>query len=282
MPAIYAHLRFGDEVIKYLPPAFQACAETFPEAFHLGTQGPDILFYHQPMKKNEIRTLGMQMHVEQEGGIFFAQTAKKFQEKGLLQGENGAPAITKEAAYLLGFLCHFTLDVSTHPFIDANVSENLTHGKIESELDKHFLRKDGKPIRGYNTATPILDKNGAAEACAETIEIPLKEIELSIKTMRKINGWFSSKCEPFHAFAHFFLKLVKMERKFGDMFLHKQDDPLCTPLLNTLEETFYAAVPKAANLIEEYFSSLSQTAVTGTLENELFRYNYSGILHTEV
>lgn len=282
MPAIYAHLRFGDEVVAYLPPSFRACAEKFPEAFHLGTQGPDILFYHQPMKKNEIRSFGMKMHVGQEGGIFFAKQAKQLSKDGVLRMEDGALVSTKEAAYLMGFLCHFTLDVHCHPLIDGNTSEKLTHGKIESEFDKYLLRLDGKPIRGYNTATPIQNTNGAAETCAKIIDIPLKEIELSIKTMRKINGWFSSKCEPFHGFAHFFLKIVKMERKFGDMFLHKKDDPLCKDLLPSLTEILKNTVKKAAAIIEEYFFSLSATAATERLENDLFRYNYSGIIHTEV
>ena len=52
MPAIYAHLRFGDEVAKTLPPIYTALIEKYPEAFALGTQGPDILFYHKPFKKN--------------------------------------------------------------------------------------------------------------------------------------------------------------------------------------------------------------------------------------
>ena len=43
MPAIYAHLRFGEEVAKTLPAPFTELIKRFPEAFHLGTQGPDIL-----------------------------------------------------------------------------------------------------------------------------------------------------------------------------------------------------------------------------------------------
>ena len=53
MPALYAHLRFGEEVAKTLPTAYTSLIERFPEAFALGTQGPDILFYHKQMKKNQ-------------------------------------------------------------------------------------------------------------------------------------------------------------------------------------------------------------------------------------
>ena len=280
MPAIYAHLRFGDKVISYLPPSFRDCVEKYPEAFHLGTQGPDILFYHQPMKKNELRSFGMKMHIGQEGGIFFAKQAKLLSQKGLLKNEKGEPACNPQVAYIIGFLCHFSLDIHCHPSIDGATSENLTHGKIESEFDKYLLRKDGKPIRGYNAGTPIMDNNGAVETCAEVIEVPEKEVRLSLKTMRNINRLFSAKCELFHGFAHFVLKIAKMERKFGDMFLHKADDPLCAELLPKLSDTLDNTVAVAGKLIQEFFASASAT--TERLDNELFRYNYSGIIHTEV
>lgn len=279
MPAIYAHLRFGEEVAKTLPVPFTELIERFPEAFHLGTQGPDILFYHHPMKKNGIRKRGGYLHTF-SGEKFFAEQSEKLisaDTKTLTElfDKNGALA-----AYLVGFLCHFTLDTLCHPYIDGHSTEKVSHGKIESELDKAILRKDGKPVRGYNTATPILNKNGAAESAATTLNIPKESIELAIKTMRKINGWFSNKCELFHAFAHFFLKIVGMDRRFGDMFLHKKDDPLCESTNHVLIEKFNDGILKASKLIEEYFESLLSTT-NERVNNELFRYNFSGIITKE-
>ncbi len=278
MPAIYAHLRFGEEVAKTLPIPFADCIEKYPEPFALGTQGPDILFYHHPMKKNEIRKRGTFLHTL-SGNAFFLEQAKKLEA-----GETVAEVLKNNgafAAYLCGFLCHFTLDVSCHPYIDGHSNEAVSHGKIESEFDKHILRLDGKPIRGYNTATPILDQNGTKEAVSKTLDVPAENIAVSIKTMRQINGWFSKKCEPFHWIAHVFLKIAGMERKFGDMFLHKKDDPLCEEPNRDLTEKFYAAIPKAAALIEEFFNNAQALIQNGELENELFRYNFSGILTTE-
>ena len=72
-----------------------------------------------------------------------------------------------------------------------------------------------------------------------------------------------------------------MERAFGDMFLHKKDDPLFAPLCDTLKEQFVLGIPKASALIQEFFENLSAFVRDGQLENELFRYNFSGIIHTE-
>ncbi len=281
MPALYTHLRFGKEVTQALPTAYQTVLEKYPEAFALGTQGPDILFYHHPMKKNEIRTFGTTLHTY-SGEQFFLEQGEKLLEKGsslsaeTLFTENGALS-----AYLCGFLCHFTLDTICHPFIDENSSDKITHGKIESELDKFWLREDGKPIRGYNTATPILDQNGTKEAVSKTLGVAEENIAQSIKTMRKINKFFSLKGELFHAFAHFVLKIAGMERKFGDMFLHKKDDPLFTPLRPVLKEKFIAAIPQASALIQAYFENIGAWVQNGKTDQDLFRYDFSGIITKE-
>lgn len=276
MPALYAHLRFGEEVVEALPPVFGALIQKYPEAFALGTQGPDVLFYHHPMKKNDIRARGTYLHTL-SGREFFRGQAEKLLASG---GEETEAVLERNgayAAYICGFLCHFTLDVICHPYIDEHSTEAVTHGKIESEFDKTILRLDGKPIRGYNTATPILDRNGTREAVAKALDVPEENISVTIRTMRKINRLFSYPCEAFHSLAHFVLKLAKMERKFGDMFLHKKDDPLCVEPNRVLVERRKSAVPKAAALIEEYFEGLKELAESGAFTNELFRYDFSGI-----
>ena len=92
---------------------------------------------------------------------------------------------------------------------------------------------------------------------------------------------FSKKCEAFHGIAHTFLKMAKMERKFGDMFLHKKDDPLCVETNAVLLEKFRMAIPQATALVQEYFQNLHVWVEKNQSENELFRYDFSGIIKTE-
>ena len=152
---------------------------------------------------------------------------------------------------------------------------------MESEFDKYIRRMDGKPSRGYNTATPLLDQNGTREATAKTLDVDEKTISLCINTMRKINKLFSYKCELVHCFIHLFLKIAGMERQFGDMFLHKKDDPLCVETNQYLIDNFHSAIPKAAALIPQYFENMRVWVENGRTENELFRYDFSGIITTE-
>ena len=267
MPAVYTHLRFGEAVKNRLPERLQACIEAYGEAFRLGTQGPDVLFYHKPLKKNALKTYGMQVHLQTAEGPF-VKVAKHLTRDG------GAAFALR--AYVMGFLCHFLLDTHFHPIIDDNCSDELSHGKIESELDKYMLRKDKLPTRGYNTATPISGENGTISAAATMLEVDEKAIEIGVKTMKKINGWFSSKSECFHSFAHLVLKIAGMDRKFGDMFLHKTDELSCASVNARLDDMWNATVDKAAMVVTEYFEKLEDTAASGKLENPVFQNNYTG------
>ena len=281
MPALYAHFRFGEEVVKHLPPPYVEITEKYPEAFALGTQGPDVLCYYKPTQKNETNQRAPWLH-DWIGEKFFLKHAKKLLQNAPdgkvedLLNNNGA-----FAAYTIGVLCHFTLDATCHLYIDTTASDKLTHGKMESEFDKCILRMDGKPIRGYNTATPILDTNGTREAAAKTMDVDEETISYCIKMMRKINKIFSFKCELVHTVLHFLLKLLKMERQFGDMFLHKKDDPLCEETNRYLVENFHTAIPKGAALIPQYFENMRAWVENGRTENELFRYDFSGIITSE-
>ena len=109
MPAIYAHFVFGEKMKKVYSPQLKEKALHSPELFEIGLHGPDILFYYHPLGKNRVNQTGYRMH-EQPGGEFFRSAAEKLKS---LPGDEQGDALS----YLLGFLCHFTLDRSCHPYI---------------------------------------------------------------------------------------------------------------------------------------------------------------------
>lgn len=281
MPAIYAHMSFGEEVTKTLPTPYAELIQRFPEAFCLGTQGPDILFYHKPLKSNDIRKKGTILHTWSGEKFFLAQGKKLLENAPNGDVESLLNNNEAFAAYICGFLCHFTLDTLCHPYIDANSNDAVSHGKIESEFDKYVFRMNGMPFRGYNAAKRIVNKNGVKEAVAKTVEVDKKAVILSMKTMRNINAWFSNKHELSHWFAHTLLKIINKDHTFGDMFLHKEDDPLCVDINATLIEKFKDAIPTASALIQQYFENLRTWVTNQHCGNNLFRYDFSGIIKTE-
>ncbi len=277
MPAIFTHIHFGEEVSKTLPAALQSVIARYPQCFYLGTQGPDLLFYHKPLKskaKNPARKKGWDLHAESPEGFFLRAATL------LTKGENAATdeANAPLAAYVLGFLCHFTLDSQCHPLIDGASVDGLTHGKIESELDKYFLRVAKKPVRGFNAATLFFPAQDAEYASAAILDVSVKNTRRAMRSMKKINRFFSHKCGLVHGVCHFLLTLVGMNGSFGEMFLHKKDDPRCAERLPKLAEKLEAAIPLAQARITEYFENLPRFVAEQSLNQDFYRYNYSGIM----
>ena len=279
MPAIFTHVQFGKDVIASLPPSFSALAKQHPQCFYLGTQGPDLLFYHKPLKtkNNPTRKRGWALHEVAPKDFFLHGAQLLAQDRGNYDSNGKFAPQSKEAAYLLGFLCHFCLDFSLHPYIDANSVNGLSHGKLESELDKHTFKKQGKPARGFNTAKLFFPLGESEKASAVVLSVSEKDTKKALKTMRFINGLFSNQCGLVHGFCHAVLTLVGMNNSFGDMFIHKKDDERCTPLWETLDDLYNTAIATANGVITEFFNSIENSFNNLTLTNDIFRYNYSGI-----
>ena len=134
MPTTYAHWRFGDKCIRMLPDDLQNIILNNRAIFDYGVHGPDIFFYYNCLKYNEVNRYGSAMH-----DIPYKDTLAQI-KKNFKKTENKDMALS----YLLGFTCHFTLDSYCHGFIE-KVDETMpySHGKIESQFDRYLLIKDG-------------------------------------------------------------------------------------------------------------------------------------------
>ena len=134
MPTTHAHWRFGDKCIRMLPDDLQNIILNNRAIFDYGVHGPDIFFYYNCLKHNEVNRYGSAMH-----DIPYKDTLAQIKEN-FKKTENKDMALS----YLLGFTCHFTLDSYCHGFIE-KVDETMpySHGKIESQFDRYLLIKDG-------------------------------------------------------------------------------------------------------------------------------------------
>ena len=275
MPAAYAHRRFGEELISYLPPSFQKGLAPYMDTFCLGTEGPDVMFYHQPLKSNPVRKKASSMHYATGKSFFLRQGNRLLTEKLVKKEGDGYIPNSADAAYVLGFLCHYLLDVHVHSIVYELEETGVSHGRIESELDKAMLRKEGKPIRGYNTTSPLGNELNSIKACAAALDIQETEAARAVKTMKKINGFFSSKNFVQHWVLHSLLTIMGVNKKFGGMFLHKKDDPKCTDTVVKMLEQWENTLPIAAKIAEDYFNNLGKYVENGELP-DMFEYGYTG------
>lgn len=163
MPAIITHDLFGQT-------AYERLHETIGEgqeekfAFLLGNQGPDPLFYARANPSiSEFARFGSQMHSENTNLLL----ATFHDAMDTLAPEEKSVG----RAYLLGFLCHYLLDSTVHPFVYANQyalcdagieglsREDSTevHAVIESEYDEVMLyTRTGKTLATYMPHKEIL------------------------------------------------------------------------------------------------------------------------------
>ena len=107
MPSTYAHRRFGADVLALLPDGLRQTLEQHRELYDMGLHGPDLMFYYKALQTNPVNRLGNAMH-EEKGEVFFTRARAVVEH-----------AADKDAAlaYALGFVCHFALDSTCHPYV---------------------------------------------------------------------------------------------------------------------------------------------------------------------
>lgn len=163
MPAIIAHDLFGKDVY----------GETFEtvggsrdaaEAFLLGNQGPDPLFFVAvDPRYSSVGKLASTLHRARPAEFLVA----------LKEAVRKLPAHERTIgrAYALGYVCHYFLDSTVHPLIVSQTDalcaagvEGLApedahevHAAIETELDELVLTaKRGETVAAYNPSTAAL------------------------------------------------------------------------------------------------------------------------------
>ena len=132
MPDPVVHASFGREVLASLPPEIRDVIRPDPYTFALF--GPDVWFLYRPLAHTG---RGRAMHTTRTGAFF----------RALLSGVSASAAREDLFSYLAGFLCHYALDSTTHPYIiSVTALEHVfprSHMSLEHALDATVMRRDG-------------------------------------------------------------------------------------------------------------------------------------------
>ncbi len=145
MPSAITHFLHAQKALNYFQNG--KSVPVVSDAFFWGAQGPDFLFYYNlyPWRKGEgLRPYGDRLHNELPSRLLGSMRAYY---RTCKQEEN--PILR---SYLYGFLCHYSLDRTAHPYVHAQIqnlskdyadrSETFLHCMIESELDVIILRAE--------------------------------------------------------------------------------------------------------------------------------------------
>ena len=150
MPDGYAHKYNAQRAMKlagYKPRNYRT--------FILGCNGPDPFFFYQMYKSGRnksVNNIGIRMHNEKPG--LFLQNLFRFAKTNA------------QKDFCLGFLCHYSLDCTMHPYINYITSAyghpfNIEngHGFFESSLDSHLSHHEvGEAAAHPNAYVPEVKK----------------------------------------------------------------------------------------------------------------------------
>ena len=144
MPGFITHLSFGEQSLSFIEDKeTKQLLDAHRTCFTLGLQGPDIFFYHLPSYLFYKKNIGHVMH-RKNVMLFFdmlCDARNTFEE---LHDRRIADA------YILGFIGHYSLDVTCHPFIyfKSDHFNNLKRGgaydfgkhvSLETDIDNIVL-----------------------------------------------------------------------------------------------------------------------------------------------
>lgn len=210
MPALITHDTFGQNVYSQFYSDIGGTRDE-AEAFLLGNQGPDPLFYSVLNPRlRAFNRLGNVMHNEKPNELLVA-----FKNSLGILGK-GERSIGR--AYALGFLCHYLLDSTLHPLVffheyrlcDAGepglsrADGSEVHAVIESEFDEMVLfEKRGETVATFDPSHDILrsDRNVLdivskmyvyAALTVYGIIIPPEMFTASVKNFRRTQHLFHS------------------------------------------------------------------------------------------
>lgn len=248
MPAIYAHYRFGKEVSRRLEGELKQVVRKHEPQFRIGLQGPDVLFFYKPYRRNRVAKYGINMH---------AVSAKPFFEHALsIIREKGRNS--REYAYLLGFLCHYILDSECHPYVSEMIEKTgVQHMEIEEEFEKQLLRMDQENPFSYRLDKLIpTDELTAAVISPFYTNISAEVMKEALRTCKMVKQLFRAKGPVKRSLLNLALKLSGQYKSFKGLVHQSVDHPKCKISNEGLQKRFDHAVDIAVDMMHSFDESV--------------------------
>jgi len=248
MPALYAHERFGAMTRRLLGGELKDIVQKYSTQFRIGLQGPDIFFFYRAYRENKVVRYGNHLH--HISTLSFFRHALKVVEK---YGRD-----SRQYAYLLGFICHFTLDSECHSYVSRMMKETgVAHLEIEEEFEKLLLYLDGKDAPAYPLARLVPTDDDTVDAiCPFYNNIHPKIVKQSLKDMKTVRRIFRAPGPVRQTLTNTAMRIAGKYSTYKGLMLQRKDNPKCTESNSGLLDRMTDAVEVAVNLINSFDESL--------------------------
>ncbi len=170
MADIYLHSKLSEAVMKDIKAALVT------DLVFIGAQGPDPLYYNVSKKEREAyHYIANRIH-DTDTRLFFKNMVS-YVKKNL---------DIETYSFLLGFICHYALDVTIHPYVYHNVGvykadDPSTHQyrglhlKFERSIDAVMIQKDlGIPSRKFRLHQKYFPKTEVPEDICKIMDYTVK------------------------------------------------------------------------------------------------------------
>ncbi len=165
MPDLTTHYLFGEKVYSDLNEDIRVLIDKHRNVFNVGLQGPDLLFFHNVIKspfsnKSPLPKIGSRMHTE------YVKEVLNYMKLYIATLDFPSTEHDILSAYYLGYICHYFLDKTVHPYVYFLVdkirarfpkeTETSVHVKIESEIDAIlFNHLKNMPINQFSVKNTL-------------------------------------------------------------------------------------------------------------------------------
>lgn len=244
MPTTYAHDLFGKMVYHRLDPEIQEKIKKYQTTYQIGLHGPDILFYVRPFHKNRFNQMAHRLHREEAAG-FFERGRELYQKTGN----------EEILVYLLGFICHFMLDSTCHPYISEYMKKTgARHDEIETEFDRALMVRTGKDPFHYQPGSVIRIEKNSVDAISEVMEgMSHKDIVRALMGTKFYTRLPICDSEKKRKVKLAVARILFMYRLADGRIIRGEPKDICLESTQHLTQLFLQTVPEAASMINEYY-----------------------------
>lgn len=240
MPASYAHLTFGRRVRNALSEGgLKKIIENYIDLFEIGLQGPDILFFYHPLGHHPINRMGHTLHEETGASFLNRPVCRAADDAGL--------------AYLLGFVCHFTLDSECHTLVEYYMKRTgKGHSDLETDLERALLAQAGLNPRKTTPAAYLVNTKSNAAVIAPFYNTEEKQIKTALSTMKLVGRALTPSNRVKHALLTRGVRLLGESHPARELVMDWVPDPVYEPSNRAIIDRMEQAIPIAVGLMENY------------------------------
>ncbi len=247
MPASYTHIYFGQKVYEKLDKNIKELIHPYKKYYMMGLFGPDPLFFYKAYKRNKINDYGDLLH-SQDAYLFF-EKARTI----IAQQTHKEPYI----AYICGFMNHFILDSEVHKYVSQYEDiYHVSHGKIEADLDRYLLVKEGYKASATSYTRHIYNHQDVAEVMSVFLDIDTKTMYKAISHMKLFLNVFHCPTSMKLYCVQKGLDLLNLTH-IQDMIIVDNEDPRCKIPSQVLSNMLDNSIPLSTKNIKDYYDLLN-------------------------